>query len=51
MLPGGSTERVLKSGTFTQLDIQIIDSKNLKIEHEGEDPVNLGGRTWGLSPV
>lgn len=45
VLLGGSTERALKSGTFTQLDIQIIDSKNLKIEHKGGDPLNLGEGT------
>ncbi|WP_229390583.1 hypothetical protein [Methanosarcina sp. DH2] len=45
VLLGGSTERALKSGTFTQLDIQILDSKNLKIEHEGGEPVNLGEST------
>lgn len=42
VLLGGSTERALKSGTFTQLDVQIIDSKTLKIEHNGGDPINLG---------
>lgn len=42
VLLGGSTERALKSGTFTQLDVQILDSKNLKIEHKGGDPINLG---------
>jgi len=42
LLLGGSTERALKSGTFTQLDVQILDSKNLKIEHKGGDPINLG---------
>lgn len=42
VLLGGSTERALKSGTFTQLDIQIIDPKNLEIEHKGGDPINLG---------
>ncbi|WP_440946543.1 hypothetical protein ACSAZL_21305 [Methanosarcina sp. T3] len=45
VLLGGSTERALKSGTFTQLDVQIIDSKNLKIEHKGGDPLNLGEST------
>lgn len=43
VLLGGSTERALKSGTFTQLDVQILDSKNLKIEHKGGDPISLGG--------
>lgn len=43
VLLGGSTERALKSGTFTQLDVQVLDSKNLKIEHKGGDPINLGG--------
>ena len=43
ILLGGSTERALKSGTFTQLDVQILDSKNLKIEHKGGDPISLGG--------
>jgi hypothetical protein len=42
VLLGGSTERALKSGSFTQLDIQILDSKNIKIEHKGGDPINLG---------
>lgn len=42
VLLGGSAERALKSGTFTQLDVQILDSKNLKIEHKGGDPINLG---------
>lgn len=42
VLLGGSTERALKSGTFTQLDVQILDSKNLKIEHQGGDPIKLG---------
>jgi len=42
VLLGRSTERALKSGTFTQLYIQIIDSKNLGIEHKGGDPINLG---------
>ncbi len=42
VLLGGSTERALKSGSFTQLDVQIIDSKTLKIEHNGGDPINLG---------
>lgn len=42
VLLGGSTERALKSGTFTQLDVQILDSKNLKIEHKGGDPISLG---------
>ncbi|WP_410508160.1 hypothetical protein RSJ42_15445 [Methanosarcina hadiensis] len=42
VLLGGSTERALKSGTFTQLDVQILDSKNLNIEHKGGDPINLG---------
>lgn len=45
VLLGGSTERALKSGTFTQLDVQILDSKNLKIEHKGGDPISLGGNT------
>ncbi|MHC1756322.1 MAG: hypothetical protein AB9861_12990 [Methanosarcina sp.] len=45
VLLGGSTERALKSGTFTQLDVQILDSKNLRIEHEGGDPVTLGEST------
>lgn len=45
VLLGGSTERALKSGTFTQLDVQVLDSKNLKIEHKGGDPINLGGDT------
>lgn len=45
VLLGGSTKRALKSGTFTQLDVQILDSKNLKIEHEGREPVNLGEST------
>lgn len=45
VLLGGSTERALKSGTFTQLDVQIIDSKTLKIEHKGGDPLNLGEGT------
>lgn len=43
LLLGGSTEKALKSGTFTQLDVQILDSKNLRIEHKGGDPINLGG--------
>jgi hypothetical protein len=43
VLLGGSTERALKSGTFTQLDVQILDSKNLEIEHKGGDPINLVG--------
>lgn len=42
VLLGGSTERALKSGTFTQLDVQILDSKNLEIEHKGGDPIHLG---------
>lgn len=43
VLLGGSTEKALKSGTFTQLEVQILDSKDLKIEHNGGDPINLGG--------
>lgn len=27
------------------MDVQILDSKNLKIEHEGVEPVNLGEST------
>jgi hypothetical protein len=42
VLLGGSTERALKSGTFTQLDVEILDSKSLKIEHMGGDPIKLG---------
>jgi hypothetical protein len=42
VLLGGSTEKALKSGTFTQLDVEILDSKSLKIEHMGGDPINLG---------
>lgn len=41
VLLGGSTERSLKSGAFTQLDVQILDSKSLKIEHKGGDPLNF----------
>ncbi|KKG08667.1 hypothetical protein EO92_18760 [Methanosarcina sp. 2.H.A.1B.4] len=45
VLFGGSTERALKSGTFTQLDVQILDSKTLKIEHNGGDPLTFGEST------
>ena len=45
VLLGGSTERALKSGTFTQLDVQILDSKTLKIEHKGGDPLTFGEST------
>lgn len=41
VLLGGSTERSLKSEAFTQLDVQVLDSKNLKIEHKGGDPLNF----------
>lgn len=45
VLLGGSTERALKSGTFTQLDVQILDSNTLKIEHKGGDPLTFGEST------
>ena len=45
MLLGGSMERSLSSGTFTQLDVQILDSKTLKIEHKGGDPLTFGEGT------
>ena len=45
VLLGGSMERSLNSGTFTQLDVQILDSKNLKIEHKGGAPLNFGEST------
>jgi hypothetical protein len=45
VLLGGSMERSLSSGTFTQLDIQRLDSTTLKIEHKGGDPLNLGEST------
>jgi hypothetical protein len=45
VLLGGSMERSLGSGTFTQLDVQILDSKTLKIEHKGGDPLTFGEST------
>lgn len=45
VLLGGSTEKALKSGAFTQLDIQVLDSNNLKIEHKGGNSISLGGNT------
>jgi len=45
VLMGGSMERSLNSGTFTQLDVQILDSKTLKIEHQGGDPLTFGENT------
>lgn len=45
VLLGGSMERSLNSGTFTQLDVQILDSKTLKIEHKGGDTLNFGKST------
>lgn len=45
VLLGGSMEKSLDSGTFTQLDVQILDSKTLKIEHQGGAPLNFGKST------
>ena len=45
VLLGGSMERSLNSGTFIQLDVQILDSKTLKIEHQGGYPLNFGEST------
>lgn len=45
VLMGESMERSLNSGTFTHLDVQILDSKTLEIEHQGGDPLTFGENT------
>ncbi len=42
---GESTEKVLSSGRLIKMEVKILDSNTLKLEHQGGNPLDFGEDT------